>query len=57
MKKTAAALSVALAVLAATPALARSHHAQQKSDPPGYGLVEQGTPFPQYRNEVPFAPF
>ena len=58
MKKTAI-LSIVLALLAATPALARTHHQQKRVNAAAYGYV--ASPYvpaaPTYRDEVPFAPF
>jgi hypothetical protein len=56
MKKVAAVVSIALAVLAATPAVARARHHQQY-DSSTYGQVDSG--YTQWRggNDVPFAPF
>jgi hypothetical protein len=57
MKKTAA-LSIALALLIISPALARTHHHQhQKNSPGAYGHVDRGYAAPTYSNDVPFAPF
>lgn len=57
MKKIAIA-SIALAVLAATPALSRARHHQQNQSW-SYGQVERGYYDPsQVRSgDVPFAPF
>jgi hypothetical protein len=60
MKKTAT-LSVVLALLIASPALARTHHHRQSKATP-YGYVGStysapAYPTPTYPNEVPWAPF
>jgi hypothetical protein len=55
MKKTAA-LSVVLAVLIASPALARTHQ-QRQTNPSAYGYVDPPYAAPTYGNEVPWAPF
>jgi hypothetical protein len=52
----ATALSVVLALLIASPALARTHHHRQP-DPTSYGNTERNYVPPPYSNEVPFAPF
>jgi hypothetical protein len=49
MKKTAA-LTVVLAILAATPALARTHH--QRFNTPGYGTIDSGYGPPANWNEI-----
>jgi hypothetical protein len=57
MKKIAALVSIALAVLAVTPALGRVRHHQQNHAVP-YGQVDQGYHPSQVRNgDIPFAPF
>ena len=58
MKKFAA-LSIALAVLAATPALARARHHQQPQQYQSstYGQVDPGYWRLWEHNNLPFAPF
>ncbi|HEV2957459.1 MAG TPA: hypothetical protein VGX95_15180 [Xanthobacteraceae bacterium] len=57
MKKIAALVSIALAVLAVTPAFGRVRHHQQ-NPAVTYGQVDQGYHPSQVRNgDVPFAPF
>ena len=59
MKKTTA-LTVVLALLAATPALARTRHHQSSPPASSYVGSTYGAPaytVPAYPNEVPFAPF
>jgi hypothetical protein len=61
MKKFAA-LSIVLAVLAATPALARARHHQQPQQPQQYQPSTYRQVDPGYwrlwdNNNVPFAPF
>lgn len=48
--KTTAALSLVLALLAATPALARTHH--QQSNSPGYSHIDSGYGPPSNWNEI-----
>jgi hypothetical protein len=56
MKKIAALVSIALAVLAVTPALGRVRH--QQNHVVTYGQVDQGYHPSQVRNgDIPFAPF
>jgi hypothetical protein len=55
MKKISA-LSVVLALLAATPALARAHH-QRSNATYGYVASPYVPAAPTYRDDVPFAPF
>ena len=55
MNKTVA-LPVVLALLIASPALARTHH-QQQTNPGANGSVERTYAPPSYGNEVPWAPF
>lgn len=55
MKKTAA-LSFVLALLIASPVLARTHQHRQ-TNPRAYGHVERTYTAPTYNNEVPWAPF
>jgi len=55
MKKTVT-LSVLLALLIASPALARPHQHRQ-TNPNTYGYVDRTYAAPTYSNEVPWAPF
>jgi hypothetical protein len=55
MKKTTA-LSVVLALLIASPALARAHQ-HRHTKPAPYGYVDPHHTPPTYSNDVPFAPF
>jgi hypothetical protein len=48
--KTTAALSLVLALLAATPALARTHHHQSNS--PAYDNIDSGYGPPSNWNEI-----
>jgi hypothetical protein len=57
MKKITAITSIALALLAATPAFARVRHHQQH-DTSAYGQVDSGYKPSSVKNgDVPFAPF
>ena len=55
MKKTAA-LSVVLALLIASPALARAHQ-HRHTNLGTHGYVDPHRSAPTYSNDVPFAPF
>ena len=54
--KKAAVLSIALALLIASPAVARTHHHRQTNHT-AYGEAKRAYVAPTYSNEVPWAPF
>ncbi len=47
-----------LALLVASPALARTHqHRHHQTNPGAYGYVNRAPAAPTYGNDLPFAPF
>jgi hypothetical protein len=54
--KTTAALFIALAFAATTPAFGRSHH-QQHSGATAYSTADTSYAAPRERNDIPWAPF